>query len=619
MQQFRPRAALLCLFVFALCAARATAQSPGPPPSSDDASPAPAAAAATEGGGVSGNLFVPEEVRRQLREQREQLEEMRAALKEQARLIEELRGRMERAERATAPAGATPAVIKDAAFAHATPAESPGASASSGARRGGAAGQEGKPLDERVAGVEAQAKKTGEALSRQLGSMTFGGDMRFRYESLYGQQNAAATAGNPDALGNPLNSRQRLRLRARFGVRGQVGKEFEWGLRLATGSFADVHSTNQTLTDFFSRKNFALDQAFIAYKPSRLPGFRVQAGKFETPWLRTEMTWDNDNTIEGLSESYERKSEKSRLKELAFVAWQSPLLERNAAFVLNSDGTVNLGESARGGRDLALYGAQLRARLAPTEHLSLTLSAADLYFSGTQFINPAQFFGPNIQLPVSVNIPASGTTPARTVTAQVSVPRDMLVGGNSNLGFSSATTNAVNRDGRLSSGYNLLDLIARVELSRSKRWPLMLLLNFVTNTQAHDVVSAGPGGADVLQRNDEDRGYWAEFQVRRLVNRTKDESPETPKRGDLLFNYTFLRIEKDAVLSPFNFSDLSIFSDVRGHRLSAAYTADPRVVLSLTGIFAQRPNGLAGPFGATPPGSLNRTLTRIQLDTILRF
>ncbi|HEU4594811.1 MAG TPA: putative porin [Pyrinomonadaceae bacterium] len=600
------RAALPCLILCALAAASASAQSTDTPPTS---------------GGVSGNLYVPEEVRRQLREQREQLEEMRATLKEQARLIEELRARMERAEQATTPTTTMePSIIKEAAFAHARPAEPLSASAESGARRGGgaaASGQEAKRLEDRVASVEAQAKKTGEALSRQLGSMTFSGDLRFRYESLSGQQNALATAGGDgDALGNPLSSRQRLRLRARFGVRGRVGEEFEWGLRLATGSFPDVHSTNQTLTDFFSRKNFALEQAFIAYKPSQLPGLRVQAGKFETPWLRTEMTWDNDNTIEGLSESYTRTSEKSRLRELAFVAWQAPLLERNAAFVLNPDGTVNQEESGRAGRDLALYGAQLRARVAPTEHFALTLSAADLYFSGTQFISPAQFFGANIQLPVNVTIPASGTTPARTVTAQVSVPRELLVGGNSNLGFSSATTNALNRDGRLASGYNLVDLIARFDLTRSRRWPLMLLLNFVTNTQARDVVSAGPGGADVVQRNGENRGFWAEFQIGRDVLRLP--ARET-SRGDVLFNYTFLRIEKDAVLTPFNFSDLSIFSDVRGHRLMAAYAVDSNVVLALTSIFSQRPNGLLGPFAATPPGSLNRTLTRLQLDTILRF
>jgi hypothetical protein len=58
---------------------------------------------------------------------------------------------------------------------------------------------------------------------------------------------------------------------------------------------------------------------------------------------------------------------------------------------------------------------------------------------------------------------------------------------------------------------------------------------------------------------------------------------------------------------------------MRAHRFIAAYAVDPRVTLSFTGLFTQRPNGLLGVFGQTPPGSLNRTLSRIQLDTILRF
>ena len=69
----------------------------------------------------------------------------------------------------------------------------------------------------------------------------------------------------------------------------------------------------------------------------------------------------------------------------------------------------------------------------------------------------------------------------------------------------------------------------------------------------------------------------------------------------------------------FNFSDIGQQSDVRAHRLTAAYALDPRVTLSFTGLFTQRPNGVLGVFGQTPPGSLNRTLTRLQLDTILRF
>ncbi|HEX8116181.1 MAG TPA: putative porin, partial [Pyrinomonadaceae bacterium] len=228
----------------------------------------------------------------------------------------------------------------------------------------------------------------------------------------------------------------------------------------------------------------------------------------------------------------------------------------------------------------------------------------------------AQLFGTNIQFPVTVVIPASGTSPARTVTTQVSIPRDLLVTGNANLGLSLANTNAVNRDGRLSSGYNLVDLIARADITRSQKWPVMLLFNFVTNTQAHDVVTAGAGGADVLLRNDQGQGYWAEFQVGKDLLRVPVEKIA---RGDAFFNYAFVRVEKDAILSPFNGSDLGQSTDARVHRFFAGLALDPRVALTFTGFFTQRPTGLLGAFNQTPPGSLNRTLTRLQFDTVLRF
>ncbi|HKQ99749.1 MAG TPA: putative porin, partial [Pyrinomonadaceae bacterium] len=400
----------------------------------------------------------------------------------------------------------------------------------------------------------------------------------------------------------------RFRIRARLALRGQIGKEFDWGVRLASGSFADSISTNQTLTDFYNRKAFGLDQAFIAWTPQRVPGLRLQGGKFDIPWTRTEMTLDNDLQVEGFSQTYSRGFKNSALNNLTFVAWELPILERNSAFVRNSNGTVNLEESHRGGRDLALYGAQLRARFEPTKKVALTLSASDLYFSGTQFITPVQVFGGQLQLPLTFTIPATATTPAQTVTTQVSISRDLLVAGAGNLGISTATNNAVNRDGRLASGYNLVDLIARLELTHKARFPVTLLFNFVTNTQTHDVAVAGPGGATIFLPNHEKNGYWAEFQMGR-----------TKEKGDIQFGYTLVRIEKDAVLTPFNFSDISQQSDARAHRLLFSYTADPRVLLSIIGIINERPNGLLGAFGTTPPGSLNRPTTRLQFDTIFRF
>jgi hypothetical protein len=397
-----------------------------------------------------------------------------------------------------------------------------------------------------------------------------------------------------------------LRVRARLAMTGVVGKEFEWGLRLASGSFADNISTNQTLTDFYNRKPFGLDQAFITYKPQAVPGLRLQGGKFEAPWSSTELTIDSDLMIEGINESYTRTFTKSKLKELKFVAWQSPFLERNPAFVRNSNGTVNIEQSRRGGRDLALYGGQIRSTFALGPKVNLNLSIADLFFSGTQLISPVQVWGSQLQLPVTFTIPASGSTPAQTITTQVSIPRELLVAGN--LGLTNASNNATNRDGRLSSGFNLVDLLARMEFKHSKTWPVTVLLNFVTNTQTHDVVTAGPTGADLILPNHENNGFWGEVQI-----------GQTKVRGDMQFGYTFMRIEKDAVLTPFNMSDITQQSDMRGHRFVFSYAADPRVTFTVTGIITQRPNGLLGPFGTTPPGSFNLPTKRLQLDTVIKF
>ncbi|MFN2455699.1 MAG: putative porin [Pyrinomonadaceae bacterium] len=533
------------------------------------------------------------EVHQLLREQGEELRRLRETVTQQSHVIDELRERVAHTEAAGAP-------VTDSLAKSVSESGAPSQTTQ----------KEAKPAttDERLARVEAQAKKTSDTVAKQIGNITFSGDLRFQYDTILGQLNATANNVNPAILGNQLSARERLRLRARLAMRGEIGKSFEWGLRFSTGDPGNVISSNQVLTDFYSRKQFALDQAYLTWKPQRVPGLRLQGGKFETPWTHTELTFDNDIQSEGLNESYSRDFKKSRLQNLTFVAWQLPFIERNAAFIRNASNEISINQSRRAGRDLDLYGAQVRTRFLLQPKLALTLSATDLYYSGTQFITPVQFFGNQVQLPVTVTIPATANTPAQTVTGQALIGRELLVAGNGNLGISSATNNALNRDGRLASGYNLIDLIGRLDVTRSKRFPLSFIFNYVTNTQAHDVVTAAANGADVFQRNRENNGYWTELSA-----------GKTAARGDFLLDYTFIRIEKDAVLTPFNFSEIAQQSDVRVNRFYFTYVVDPRVLLTATGIVSQRANGLLGPFGATPSGSLNRPTVRLQFDTTFRF
>jgi len=557
-----------------------------------------------------------------LLEQGRRLNQLQQTIAEQQETIRLLASKLTAGEHSSATSGPT-----TSAGTGATGVAAPGAANAAGAT------QPAPSIDSRL--------KTVEDRVADLAAIKIDGDIRLREESFFGLSNNLANGDTPTAFGNDLSSRNRFRLRARLRMSGGFGeesawckkqqpkcKEFEWAIRLATGSFADNISTNQTLTDFFSRKPFALDQAFISYRPAKFGGhLQLQGGKFEAPWVaRFEAPWphpelmfDNDLMVEGFTESYTHTSEKSSLREVKFVAWQLPFLERNSTFVRNANGTVNITESRRGGRDLALYGGQIRARWELSPKVGLHLSVADLYFSGTQFISPVQVFGNQLLLPLTFVVPASGSTPAQTITTQVAISRDLLVAGNGNLGVTNASNNATNRDGRLSSGFNLVNTLVRLDLKYSQRWPVAFISNFVVNTQVRDVVAAGPGGADRILQNDERYGFWGEVQL----GRAKEP-------GDWVVGYTLTRIQKDAVLTPFNFSDVTQQSDMRAHRVQFGFVAmpgkvvdnkrqDARVLIAITGIVTERPNGVLGPFVPTPPGSKTPTSTRLQFDTILRF
>src|SRR2546429_3022501 len=227
------RALLLCALCAGLtCSIRA--QSTTRPVAAD-------AAAATSNKTTANDADI-EEVRRELREQQEEIKRMRAVVNEQSQVIDALRQRVER----TAQQSAIQVVktsdipVSDTASGAITDATPQTAKAQA------------NDTDARLSRVEQQAKKTNEALSKQLGSITFSGDLRLRYGSFYGQLNALANGNHPNILGNELTPRNRFRIRARLVMRGEINKDFSWGIRLLSGTFPVSISTNQTFTDFFN-------------------------------------------------------------------------------------------------------------------------------------------------------------------------------------------------------------------------------------------------------------------------------------------------------------------------------------------------------------------------------
>lgn len=148
----------------------------------------------------------------------------------------------------------------------------------------------------------------GEAIPWLKGAK-FGGDFRLRMENFdyYDKNNDAGSTG-----GAADRSRNRFRIRLRWGFEKDYGDDWKVGFRLATGSTTDQTSTNQTLgnSGYFNFKTINIEKAYASYTPNGLKdygpikGVTITAGKMDNPFLRysTPIVWDGDVTPEGLAE-----------------------------------------------------------------------------------------------------------------------------------------------------------------------------------------------------------------------------------------------------------------------------------------------------------------------------
>ena len=388
-----------------------------------------------------------------------------------------------------------------------------------------------------------QTQKHVDELYKRFGALRMSGDLRFRYEAFRNQ--------GFDALLTPPD-RNRLRVRARLALDGTINKNFDWGLKLATGIFTDPISSNQTLTDFYERKPFALERAFIRYDSrGDQVGVQLVAGKFEPTFRRTQMVWDDDVNVEGASEALYFKSH-SPLRQVKLVAFELPFNEVAA------------------GKDGVLYGGQVQTDWQFSSKVSANANVA--YYDWNHADQVVTGLG---ALATQVN---GGITNGAGFT------------GNQNgaLGTTNRLVrNAAGQPVGFLAGFNLVDVLGNLTWQATGRFPVSFVFDYVHNATG--------------RVSDEKDGFWLGGQVGQLK-----------EKGDWLFSYAFTRIEQDAVLVPFNFSDI-LPSNSRAHMPTIGYQIANGVTLQWNGLYSQRVNHviLTSPF--------NRYANRNQFDVIYKF
>ncbi|HEY6125692.1 MAG TPA: putative porin [Steroidobacteraceae bacterium] len=205
----------------------------------------------------------------------------------------------------------------------------------------------------------ATADKTADVVAQERSRLTFNGDLRYRNESFdveYVERN-----------------RNRDRVRARLNAAYRVNDTLTGVFGIATGG-PDPRSSNQTLTDQNSRKDFELDLGYIQWAPNA--DWRITAGKQRYPWQRTaSLFFDGDVNPEGIAVNYT----KGNFFTGVFYDW---LGERALSF-----SNVTTGTNV----DSIMYGGQVGYRIPFSDAVKLTVAGTYLNFDGVQGYNP--FFG----------------------------------------------------------------------------------------------------------------------------------------------------------------------------------------------------------------------------------
>jgi hypothetical protein len=449
-----------------------------------------------------------------------------------------------------------------------------------------------------------------ESKLKGFGPFTFAGDFRLRDEPYFG---------------GPVNDsqdRNRERYRARFYINAKLNDDISGGLGLSTGDLNDPITSNQTANQFYTRKPFALDRAWINYNPHQLKALTLIGGKFAYPWYRTQLTWDDDIFPEGVAEKLEWRSDNWHvLRQFALIGFQLPFAEtQNPEAIRTSTQPVGTVLPYKTGsiHQSVVYGGQIQTRWQLGSRVSFTADTAFYNYHNADPIalaNQVAYGNPTTSSPVDGLLTLNNTLTNSFQTVTETITATSTSGSApGNITVSKQVIAA-----KLNSKFALSDSIAQFDIKTwSDRWPIRFLGDYVQNTEACGnnpgvapfippaqltaiektatvTVATVNGACDSHDR----RANWLEARFGRQQD-----------KGDWQFAYTHMLIEREAVMSLFDFSDIRQGSNVQQNRVEAFYQPYKNVQLGFTGFFGRQ---------LATTDATETELKRLQFDVIYKF
>lgn len=404
------------------------------------------------------------------------------------------------------------------------------------------------------------------ALQDIIGRFRFVGDVRVRGEDFFQACPSCVT-------------RNRARIRLRFGLDGKLTDDFTGGFLLTSGSLGDSNSTNETLTNFFTRKTIGIDRAYVTYHPAAHNWISLTGGKFGFTWQRTPMTFDSDLNPEGFTEKFSFDLKSPVIKNFTVQGIQ-----------------LLYNESSKGADSFAA-GGQVSSRLdfgfmnSTASFSLLDWRFPDAILNGSAFAVEAPGEGPGC---------AAGSGFPTTAPC-VYGPQ----------GFTNATFTDAAGKLHFLSGFSYADFILNNQIKTGwSRFPINLLLEYENNLNAagHPLDSHGNVLTDLGRQS---HAYQVYFSVGQLK-----------EKNDIQIGYAWYRQEQDSAISSFLESENRAPSNLLQNRISALWKLQSNTVASYTLWIGRTLNSNLQHAILAPgiaPGEQEPYLKRMQFDVIYSF
>lgn len=430
----------------------------------------------------------------------------------------------------------------------------------------------------------------------------FFGDVRLRYEGTFypdGNDNTGAfpnfnaiNTGSPfDISGTQFSpqynvdqERQRMRLRARFGAEIDLGDDFTSGFRIVTGENNSPVTSNQSMGlanqgqgGNFSKYAIWLDRAFIKYELGDDPNKKLMFtfGRFDNPFLSTEVIWDDDLGFDGLAV-------QARYEVLEGF---TPFLNAGIFPVFNTDLNFSSNQPAKfESEDKWLYGAQAGVDWKIKDDINAKFAVALYDFQ---------------------NVEGRLSTPYTPLTTQDAGDSDntrpsFAQKGNTYMALRDIIPSALNNFGTsyqyqyfgLATPYQNLAYTGRIDLNHYEPCQVSIIGEYIKNLafdqadiNSKAVNNRGPNTE--LGVGDYDGGDTA-WMVNLQLGKSAFE-----KRGDWSAFVGYRYIESDAVVDGFNDSDFGLGgTNMKGYTIGASLALSPKVRVGLRWMSATQ---IAGP------------------------